>query len=207
MVRSSSSNKIKQESKRKADIRSSPLNLAICQRLCWQHVRMSIKNTCFFSSLSGGESYEVLNSRQLYLHRIKTLAETHHCEMGDFLPVCAETEQRASRRSGRTRGAEDAGAAVHSGGATCGGHAGLKGETEFFVFFVNVCCLRVKLDGGGGEEFKEKKVVAYQLLHRALTKYLHSLEQSSAVWPAHKGTCLTLVCFSTAVGSLTCLGR
>ena len=123
---------------------------------------MSIKKYLFFFfSLSGGESYEVLNSQQLYLHRIKTLAETHHCEMGDFLPVCAETEQRASRRSGRTRGAEDAGAAVHSGGATCGGHAGLKGETEFFVFFVNVCCLRVKLDwsgGWGGEHSKRKKL-------------------------------------------------
>ena len=83
--------------------------------------------------------------------------------MGDFLPVCAETEQRASRRSGRARGAEDAGAAVHSGGATCGGHAGLKGETKFFVFFVNVSCVRVKLDwsggGGGGGAFKEKKLL------------------------------------------------
>lgn len=81
--------------------------------------------------------------------------------MGDFLPVCAETEQRASRRSGRTRGAEDAGAAVHSGGATCGGHAGLKGETEFFVFFVNVSCLRVKLDWvcvwGRGGSIQRKK--------------------------------------------------
>ena len=122
------------------------------------------KNTSSFF-LSGGESFEVLNSCQWYLHRIKTLAETHPGEMGDFCPVCAETEQRTSRCPGRTRGAEDAGAAVHSGGATCGGHAGLKGETEFFVFFVNVSCLRVKLDwsggvGGGGDIQRKKSCLS-----------------------------------------------